>query len=30
VVTNLAHAVMQVREWQGQMMTPELASRSQR
>ncbi len=29
VVTNLAHAVMQVREWQGQMM-PELASRSQR
>ena len=30
VVTNLSHAVMQVREWQGQMMTPELASRSQR
>ena len=30
VVTNLAHAVMQVREWQSQMTTPELASRSQR
>ncbi len=30
VVTNLAQAVMQVREWQGQMMTPELASRFQR
>lgn len=30
VVTNLAQAVMQVREWQGQMMTPELVSRSQR
>jgi predicted PurR-regulated permease PerM len=30
VVTNLAHAVMQVREWQSQMITPELASRSQR
>ncbi len=30
VVTNLAQAVVQVREWQEQMITPELASRSQR
>jgi predicted PurR-regulated permease PerM len=30
VVTNLAQAVQQVREWQGQMFPPELATRSQR
>lgn len=30
VVTNLAQAVLQVREWQGQIFSPELATRSQR
>jgi predicted PurR-regulated permease PerM len=30
VVTNLAQAVQQVREWQGQIYSPELAARSQR
>jgi predicted PurR-regulated permease PerM len=30
VVTNLAQAVQQVREWQGQMFSAELATRSQR
>jgi len=30
VVTNLAQAVQQVREWQGQIFSPELAARSQR
>ncbi len=30
VVTNLAQAVQQVREWQGQIYSPELATRSQR
>ncbi len=30
VVTNLAQALQQVREWQGQVFSPELASRSHR
>ncbi len=30
VVTNLAQAVLQVREWQGHFLAPELATRSQR
>jgi hypothetical protein len=30
VVTNLAQAVLQIREWQGHIIAPELATRSQR